>query len=97
MALDTELYNLLPDAAAIIAEAKERLPELADEAVDCEGSPKQPRVVDQLIVLGLFYEQVLEHVTLNGGGTSVTALDGENVAMVNKLLINLKTVTQQIQ
>lgn len=95
MALDTELYNLLPDAAEIISDAKAKIPELADLAVDCEGSPKQPRIVDQLISVGLFYEQVLAHVTLNVGETAVTELDGENVAMVNKLLINLKTVTQQ--
>ena len=95
MALDTELYNLIEDAADIISEAIDKISDLADQAVDCEGSPKQPRVVDQLISMGLYYEQVLAHVTLNEGGTAVTAIIGENTSMVNKLLIGLRTLTQQ--
>lgn len=90
MALDTSLYKLLKDAPEIISDSFANMATIASRAIDCEGSPKQPKLWNQLINVGVLYEQVLQCVVLNGDGTMVTSIVGENVSVVNRLLIALK-------
>lgn len=93
MALDTSLYKLINDAPAIITGAYAKMPEIASAAIDSEGSTRQPRLLDQLVRVGILYDQAVANVTLNGGGTIAVAIVGEDVEVVNKILIQLKKAT----
>lgn len=95
MALDTSLYNLNKNAFDIITDAYDRLAEIASEAIDCEGSRKQPRLLDHLVMIGLYYDQVMEHLVLNQAETAVIGIIKEDVSVVNQLLIQLKTLTDK--
>lgn len=93
MALDTSLYKLIEDAATIISEGYSKLTEIASAAIDSEGAPRQPRLHNQLVQVGILHDQVTACVTLNDAGTVVTAIIGEDVDVVNSLLVQLKTLT----
>ena len=93
MALDTSLYKLIKDAPTIISDAYSKLAEIASAAIDSEGNQRQPRLHNQLINIGILYDQVTTCVTLNEGGTTVTAIVGEDVDVVNALLVQLKKLT----
>lgn len=93
MALDTSLYKLIKDAPTIISDAYSKLAEIASAAIDSEGNPRQPKLHNQLVTLGILYEQVTACVTLNDAGTLVTSIAGDDVSVVNGLLVQMKKIT----
>lgn len=92
MSIDASLYKLNKDAFDIIADAYDRLTDLASAAIDFDGARRQPLLIDRLVLVGLCYEQVMEHLILNEAVTEIVGITGENVTVVNQLLIQLKTL-----
>lgn len=88
--MDTSLHSLKPDAADIIAEAEEKMMEVTEDAIDKVHSPKQPVLYAQLIKIFCLYDQLEFHLVFNEDGTEVTEIQGEDVSVINKLLIKLK-------
>ncbi len=88
--LDTSLFKLNKNAFAILSDAYAKMPEIAIDAIDSKGSPKQPKLLNQLIEVGALYEQIMEHIILNDAGTQIIGIEGENVSTINALLACLK-------
>lgn len=85
------LYQLIPNAFSILSDSYARIGELASEAVRLgdANSPKQPKVVNQLIEVGALYDSVFELVILNDDGDAIVGLNTD-ADTVNKLLLCLK-------
>lgn len=92
MELTTTLDSLKSDAFDIIAEAEEKLMEISEEAIDAVHSPKQPVLYAQLIKIFCVYDQLMFHLTFNEAGDEIDSIQGEDVTVINKLLIQLKNV-----
>lgn len=90
MTLDTALYRLNKNAFTIISDAYAEMAIIASDAIDAEGSPKQPRLINQLIEVGALYDQIMNHVVLNAAGTAIVAVVGEDVSVINSLILCLK-------
>lgn len=85
------LYQLIPNAFTILSDSYAKIGELASEAVRLGdvNSPKQPKIVNQLIEVGALYDSVFELVILNGDGDAIVGLNTD-ADTVNKLLLCLK-------
>lgn len=90
--MTTTLDSLNQDAFDIIAEAEEKLMAIASDAIDAVHSPKQPVLYTQFIKIYCVYDQLMFHLVFNEAGDGIIAIQGEDVAVINKLLIQLKKV-----
>lgn len=90
--MTTTLDSLKDDAFDIIAEAEEKLMEVASDSIDAIHSPKQPKLYTQLVKIYCVYDQLMFHLVFNEAGDEIIAIQGEDVAVINKLLIQLKKV-----
>lgn len=90
MTLDTALYRLNKNAFTIISDSYAEMADIASEAIDAEGSRKQPKLINQLIEVGALYDQIMNHVVLNAAGTAIVAVVGEDVSVINSLILCLK-------
>lgn len=88
--MTTTLDSLNQDAFDIIAEAEEKLMEVSSDAIDAIHSPKQPVLYTQLIKIYCVYDQLMFHFVFNEPGDTIIAIQGEDVLVINKLLIQLK-------
>jgi len=88
--MTTTLDSLKDDAFDIMAEAEEKLMEIVSDAIDAVHSPKQPVLYTQLVKIYCVYDQLMFHLVFNGVGDEIIAIQGEDVSVMNKLLIQLK-------
>lgn len=88
--MDTSLSRLNRHAFAIISDAAAEMVDISIEAIDAAGGPKQPKLQDKLIEIGALYDQIMTHVVINDAGTAIIGIQGEDVSVVNALLMCLK-------
>ena len=85
------LYNLIPDAFNILADSYAKIGELSSKYADLDGSPKQPKIENQLIELGAYFDTVSDFIILNDAGDAIVGLKTD-VNTVNALLLCMKKV-----
>lgn len=83
------LSPLLPDAFAIYSEAYVKIGELGVKVTDLDGSPSQPKKINQLIESTILYGIVSEAIILNDDGDAIIGIKG-SVQTTNNLLLKLK-------
>lgn len=90
--VDTSLYKLNKNAFAILSGAFAKMTEIASDAIDAVGSPKQPKLEAQLIHIGALADQISAHVILNAQGTAIVGIKYEDVDVINALLMCLRDI-----
>jgi hypothetical protein len=83
------LSSLISDAFTIYSSAYSKIAEIGVEVVDLEGSPRQPRKINQLIESTNLYYTISPSIELNDDGDEIIGVNGD-VATINNLLLKLK-------
>jgi hypothetical protein len=83
------LSSLISDAFTIYSSAYAKIAEIGVEVVDLEGSPRQPRKINQLVESTNLYYTISPSIQLNDDGDEIIGVNGD-VATVNNLLLKLK-------
>lgn len=91
---NTSLSGLIPRAFQILSDTYVKLGELAVEAIDLVGSPRQPIVEDQLMNSATTFDVIMRHVILNDDGTEIIGIVGQNVNTINQLLLELREIAE---
>lgn len=83
------LSSLISDAFTIYSESYAKIGELGSKVVDLNGSPSQPKKINQLIACTRLYRVIAPSIILNDAGDAIEWIVGD-VATINNLLLRLK-------
>jgi hypothetical protein len=84
-----DIASLLHDAFTIYSESYTKIGEIGVEVADLEGSPRQPKKINQLIEATRLFRVIEPSVILSDDGDAIIGIRGE-VQVINNLLIKLK-------